>query len=82
MDLPNLAADVGNCGERVVADDKNFSYYAHLSIYDFARPFAAGRHVLDAGCGTGYGSFFLASYGASEVTAVDASPTFATGGSD
>lgn len=65
--------DVSNAGERVVADEGTFVYYAHLSIYEFARPFVQGKRVWDAGCGTGYGSVHLARGGAASVLACDAS---------
>lgn len=35
-------------------------YQFHLASYDFAVPYAAGRSVLDLGCGTGYGTARLA----------------------
>ena len=44
----------------------------HLKRYEFAIPLCAGRDVLDAGCGAGYGSARLASRAAS-VVGVDVS---------
>jgi SAM-dependent methyltransferase len=44
----------------------------HFKRYDFAAPFCAGRRVLDAGCGVGYGSARLARTAAS-VVGVDVS---------
>jgi SAM-dependent methyltransferase len=60
-------------GERVVPGlvDANL-LNEHLARYRFAARFARGRRVLDAGCGTGYGSAELARE-AAEVTAVDLS---------
>lgn len=43
----------------------------HLCRYLWAAQAARGRLVLDAGCGTGYGSRLLAEAGAEEVTGVD-----------
>jgi ubiquinone/menaquinone biosynthesis C-methylase UbiE len=43
----------------------------HVSRYRWAAQAAAGRRVLDAGCGTGYGSRLLAEAGAREVVGVD-----------
>jgi ubiquinone/menaquinone biosynthesis C-methylase UbiE len=42
-----------------------------VSRYLWAGQAAAGRVVLDAGCGTGYGSRVLAASGAGQVTGVD-----------
>jgi 2-polyprenyl-3-methyl-5-hydroxy-6-metoxy-1,4-benzoquinol methylase len=62
---------IGNQGERQTVED-TFSYYAHLSIYRCALPFAEGHRVLDVGSGAGYGSAYLARNGATEVLALDA----------
>jgi SAM-dependent methyltransferase len=43
----------------------------HLSRYMWAAQAARGRRVLDAGCGTAYGSRLLAEGGAHEVVGVD-----------
>jgi SAM-dependent methyltransferase len=43
----------------------------HLVRYWWATQFAAGRRVLDAGCGTAYGTRMLAEAGAAHVTGVD-----------
>lgn len=43
----------------------------HLARYRWVSPLAADRRVLDAGCGTAYGSLLLAEAGALEVTGVD-----------
>ncbi len=45
----------------------------HWARYQLAAQLASGRRVLDAGCGTGYGTRLLEDSGASEVTAVDVS---------
>ena len=61
-------------GERVVPGQVNDDLWSeHLARYAFARMYAAGRSVLDAGCGTGYGSSELASTAAS-VTGFDIAP--------
>jgi SAM-dependent methyltransferase len=67
------AEDISDGGERVSHLAKDFFYYGHLSIYDFAIPYCSGAVVLDVGCGAGYGSAFLASHGARHVSGVDAS---------
>jgi SAM-dependent methyltransferase len=43
----------------------------HLARYAWIARLAAGRRVLDAACGTGYGAQLIADAGASEVVGVD-----------
>ncbi len=43
----------------------------HQARYSWAAPLAAGRDVLDAGCGVGWGTVVLASAGASRAVGVD-----------
>lgn len=45
-------------------------FYEHYKIYQFATSFVRGKKVLDAACGTGYGSELLARE-AKEVVGVD-----------
>jgi len=61
--------------ERISLEDKSLfqGYSNHIQRYTFAAPHCAGRRVLDAGCGTGYGSAFLAARGAASVTGIDIS---------
>jgi len=59
-----------NAGERMIVGNM-WGYWAHLSIYHFALPFALGKRVLDAGSGSGYGAAYLARRGA-QVLALDA----------
>ena len=47
--------------------------YLHMARYEFACGFVEDRIVLDAACGTGYGTAMLAMHGAKEVTGVDRS---------
>jgi len=55
-------------GERVIPGQVNEDLWAeHLSRYAFARRYAAGKRVLDAGCGTGYGTVELARDAASVI---------------
>jgi ubiquinone/menaquinone biosynthesis C-methylase UbiE len=61
-------------GERVIPGQVNDDLWSeHVARYAFARPYAHGKRVLDAGCGTGYGSAELAQ-SAVEVTGVDIAP--------
>jgi SAM-dependent methyltransferase len=46
----------------------------HLARYRWASTLVEGRRVLDAGCGTAYGSMMLAEAGALEVIGVDRAP--------
>jgi len=60
-------------GERVIPCQVNDDLWSeHVARYAFARRYTAGKRVLDAGCGTGYGSAELAQ-SAAEVTGVDIS---------
>lgn len=58
-------------GERVIPGHVNDNLWSeHVARYAFARRYAHDKRVLDAGCGTGYGSAELAQ-SATEVTGVD-----------
>lgn len=59
--------------ERLSVSDESMiaSYAEHLQRYEFALEYCRGKRVLDAGCGTGYGSHFLAANGARSVLALD-----------
>jgi 2-polyprenyl-3-methyl-5-hydroxy-6-metoxy-1,4-benzoquinol methylase len=57
-----------------LADGSLFSSYAEdIQRHTFALDKVRGKCVLDAGCGTGFGSHFLAANGAKEVLAMDIS---------
>lgn len=58
--------------ERIVPDRTEPGVVAlHLKRYAFALPYCDGKEVLDAGCGVGYGTAFLAER-ARRVVGVDA----------
>jgi SAM-dependent methyltransferase len=59
--------------ERIVPDATPAGILAlHLKRYDFVREYCDGADVLDAGCGVGYGTAYLAEVAAS-VVGVDVS---------
>lgn len=57
-------------GERFTPECVREIWYEHVHRYAFAQPLAAGKRVLDAACGEGYGSHLLAGV-AESVTGVD-----------
>ena len=69
-----VAAGLPLGGEAVWPGLRNDLFVAHESIYTFAARWAAGARVLDAACGTGYGSFVLARAGAGSVVGLDRNP--------
>jgi SAM-dependent methyltransferase len=60
-------------GERVIPKQVNLTplFEEHLARYFFAGEFVQGQCVLDLGCGTGYGSYYLSQKGAQFVLATD-----------
>ncbi|HEX2122181.1 MAG TPA: class I SAM-dependent methyltransferase, partial [Thermoanaerobaculia bacterium] len=83
--IPRLAARAINAwrkwragltlfGENISPETPNDLYFAHLSIYHFFSRFCRDRHVLDLGCGCGYGSAYLRAAGAASVVGVDLDP--------
>lgn len=72
--LRRLASGLPPSEEAVWPGVRNDLFVAHESVYLFASRFVAGQRVLDAACGTGYGSHMLASRGAQSVLGVDLNP--------
>jgi O-antigen biosynthesis protein len=63
-----------NAPERIVPDTTEPGILAlHLKRYEFALDYCDGCEILDAGCGVGYGSAFLAER-AKRVVGVDIDP--------
>lgn len=62
----------GYTGERLAAGDARFAadMARHLAAYHLVGPLVAGRRVLEAGCGEGYGAALLARH-AAHVLGVD-----------
>lgn len=60
-------------GERVIPDAESQVplYEEHLARYYFAGEFVQNKSVLDLGCGTGYGSYYLSQQGAKFVLGTD-----------
>jgi SAM-dependent methyltransferase len=69
----NLAGAVNGVAERFVPEEMHGQIIEaeHLSRYYWAATLGSGKRVLDAGCGTGYGSTILAAGNAREVVGVD-----------
>ena len=72
--IAKLTAGIPLGGERVWPGTRNDLFVAHVSVYRFFAGFAAGRRVLDAGCGLGYGSALLLEAGARDVLGIDIDP--------
>jgi 2-polyprenyl-3-methyl-5-hydroxy-6-metoxy-1,4-benzoquinol methylase len=73
----DLSGRIGQAVERFVPGtaDGELIEVEHLARYRWAAQLVAGRTVLDAGCGVGYGSAMLAGAGAGEVVGLDLSAT-------
>lgn len=62
-------------GERIIVNRRSKSganYLRHIAAYKFAAQFVKDKIVLDDGCGSGYGSYYLITNGAEKVIGVDA----------
>ena len=62
--------------ERLVVGENSENsphYLRHKTAYAFAKKFIENSFVLDNGCGTGYGSYYLITNGARKVVGVDIS---------
>jgi 2-polyprenyl-3-methyl-5-hydroxy-6-metoxy-1,4-benzoquinol methylase len=74
--LLNASAEASNVPERFDPEAMHGEIIEaeHLARYRWASALVQGRRVLDAGCGTAYGSTLLAGAGATEVVGVDCVP--------
>ena len=70
--VPGNDAALRFTGERFVPELNGAIWAEHWHRYCAVAPLAAGRRVLDAACGEGYGSDYLATF-AQQVTGVDVS---------
>ncbi len=62
---------IDNTGERILLEKETPLMIArHFCAYRFAQDYVPDKHVLDIGCGEGYGSYYLADF-AKEVTGID-----------
>ena len=52
---------------------ENYNHLMHVATYKYALKFIENKRVLDYGCGSGYGSYFL-SEKAKSVIGVDINP--------
>lgn len=61
--------------ERVVPGELSWEEFGleHQQRYEFFKSFYTGKKVLDAACGSGYGSFFISNAGAKSILGVDIS---------
>ena len=71
--IRKVAAGLRPFNESVWPGLRNDLFVAHESIYELFTRHVEGSSVLDAGCGTGYGSAILAAK-ASQVLGVDVDP--------
>ncbi|MEO8739934.1 MAG: class I SAM-dependent methyltransferase [Casimicrobiaceae bacterium] len=70
-------SDLAFTGERFLPGCAGEIAYEHWHRYAFARRFVAGKRVLDAACGEGYGTALLGAHAASAVGVDIDAPTVA-----
>ncbi len=69
--MGQILAGLPTGGERIWPAVDTDLVLAHKSIYAFFKNYVVGKTVLDAGCGTGYGSASLARHGSRSVLGID-----------
>lgn len=68
-----MKQDGSSYPQRIIPEETSGgSLASHLKRYDFAKNFSSDKVVLDAGCGVGYGSYYLSAE-AREVVGIDIS---------
>lgn len=74
------SARVREEGERLVIKDwssarnsRDFTTLAHVQRYDWVSPHVKNLYCLDDGCGSGYGTYYLASKGVKHIIGIDKS---------
>jgi SAM-dependent methyltransferase len=77
MSAPPAPSPLALTGERTLPGipDENYWFQRHVVAYRLATAAAAGRAVLDAGCGEGYGLGMLARAGATRAIGADLDAT-------
>lgn len=65
-------APEGYTGERLAADDPRFAadMARHFAAYELVGPLVAGKEIMEAGCGEGYGAEMMAEH-AARVVGID-----------
>jgi 2-polyprenyl-3-methyl-5-hydroxy-6-metoxy-1,4-benzoquinol methylase len=54
-------------GERCCSDFPDQNFVNHFKVYKFAQQFCRDKKILDVGCGTGYGTAYLAETASSAI---------------
>jgi len=68
------SSELGWGTERMAAiKPSTYTFAMHIKRYLFALDHIKGAHVLDAACGAGYGTYFMAQNGADKVYGIDIS---------
>jgi len=72
------SAKVGERGEKLEVKNwqtakksKDLVTLAHIQRYEWVAPFVKNLYCLDAGCGSGYGTYYLADSGAKKIVGID-----------
>ena len=73
-------ANILDNGERIIIknwnyakDSNNIDHLIHIKRYEWAKDYLKDLKVLDNGCGSGYGTYFLAKNNLKEIIGIDIS---------